>query len=140
MPEPTTLPGCRRPRVLVVDDDQLYRGAITRILSARCDVTQANSFADGLVALAQRRFDVVISDHDLGSTATGADLLTETRYRWPSVRRVLCSGDAPELRRTLGREVAQRILGKPPKSPEILECALASWLEGGQPDDPRRGL
>jgi signal transduction histidine kinase/CheY-like chemotaxis protein len=50
-----------RPRILLVDDDDLVRVAMQRYLSRDFDVDTAASVRDGL-AMADRRYDVILSD------------------------------------------------------------------------------
>lgn len=55
-------------RILVVDDHALFRESVSRVLQAeRHHVEHCGSIRDALELLAQRQFDLVLLDHDLGA-------------------------------------------------------------------------
>src|SRR4051794_1226596 len=56
-------------RILVVDDHALFRESVSRVLGADTNfaVEHCGSIRDALPLLAQRQFDLVLLDHDLGS-------------------------------------------------------------------------
>jgi two-component sensor histidine kinase/CheY-like chemotaxis protein len=72
-------------RVLYVDDDAALGRLVQRRLARHgFAVVHAADAAAGLEALARDAFDVVILDHDLG-TSTGLDLLPRIREQAPSL-------------------------------------------------------
>jgi two-component system nitrate/nitrite response regulator NarL len=56
-------------RILLVDDHALFRESVSRILKSEpdMDVDHCASIREALALLAQRQFDLVLLDHDLGS-------------------------------------------------------------------------
>ena len=56
-------------RILLVDDHALFRESVARVLANEpgLDVAHCGSIRDALTLLAQRPFDVVLLDHDLGT-------------------------------------------------------------------------
>jgi CheY-like chemotaxis protein len=53
----------RRPRLLLVDDEELNRDMLSRRLALHeCDVALASSGADALALLREQPFDVVLLD------------------------------------------------------------------------------
>ena len=55
--------------ILVVDDHALFRESVSRVLGAEPNlkVEHCASIREALALLEQRRFDLVLLDHDLGS-------------------------------------------------------------------------
>src|SRR6185436_9623754 len=55
--------------ILVVDDHALFRESVSRVLSAEpnLDVDHCASIREALAMIAQRQFDIVLLDHDLGA-------------------------------------------------------------------------
>jgi two-component system nitrate/nitrite response regulator NarL len=56
-------------RILLVDDHALFRESVARVLASEpgLDVAHCGSIRDALTLLAQRPFDIVLLDHDLGT-------------------------------------------------------------------------
>src|SRR5580658_10097208 len=78
--------------ILVVDDDQAIARALRRILEAAgYEVTVANSGAAAAEAIAQRAFDVVVSDIQMPGM-TGVDLLRAIRANDLDVPVILMTG------------------------------------------------
>jgi DNA-binding NarL/FixJ family response regulator len=70
IPEPPPMP--QEPpaiRALLVDDHGLFRESMSRVLAEEpgLEVEHCGSIREALPMLAQRRFDLVLLDHDLGS-------------------------------------------------------------------------
>ncbi len=81
--------------VLFVDDDAMVLSSIRRCLTrVGFNVTAVDSAEAALVAAANRRFDVVITDHHM-PTMTGAELIDRLLASDPSLRNriILTSGD-----------------------------------------------
>jgi PAS domain S-box-containing protein len=72
-------PGRAAPRALVVDDDELVRRTIGRVLSkSGCEVVLAGSGREAVTAISAASFDVVISDVHMPD-GNGLDLLRSIR-------------------------------------------------------------
>ena len=56
-------------RVLLVDDHALFRESVSRVLGPKdgLEIENCGSIREALSILAQRKFDLVLLDHDLGS-------------------------------------------------------------------------
>jgi CheY-like chemotaxis protein len=72
-------PGSRRPRTLVIDDEELLRKAINRMIANHCDVTVPGSATEALELIQSgHRFDIIMCDlmmPDLTGMALHARLL-----------------------------------------------------------------
>ena len=81
-------------RVLLVDDQQLWRQIVVMHLSTEADLEVVGEAADGATALAlaaQLQPDLVVLDIDLGAE-NGRDLLAPLRAASPSVQVLVLSG------------------------------------------------
>ena len=63
-----------QPRILLIDDDELDREQVRRLLDDNCDVVEAATAQAGIDALDQAGFDCVLLDYRLPDS-TGLDLL-----------------------------------------------------------------
>jgi PAS domain S-box-containing protein len=91
-------PGPPLLRVLAVDDEPELAEMIRFALkAARAHVTIATSGEAALEALAEDRFDVVVSDLSLGDGIDGWHLAAQVRLRWPATPFVLVTGWAAGL-------------------------------------------
>lgn len=63
-------------RILLVDDHALFRESVARSLAAEpgMQIEHCGSIRDALALMAQREFDVVLLDHDLGQERASAFL------------------------------------------------------------------
>lgn len=120
-----------RGRVLVVDDEELMRGAVTRALTrAGYEITTASDGAQALEVLATTptRFDVVLLDLSM-PVLGGAACFRAARERDPALRVVLMSAhaDAATVKPLLDAG-ARGLLPKPFAVPALvaaIERALA---------------
>src|SRR5438128_457488 len=110
-----------QPALLLVDDDPHVRSATSRALRRLgFTVTFVADAVDARHALAQQRFDIVMSDLDLGPGDDGRVVLTAAREADPTSVRVLftASIDARvEASRTSG--LAHRVIAKPVEMAEL---------------------
>ncbi len=106
--------------VLVVDDDTLFRSTLARDLGSRGHaVSVAAGIDDAIQALAADRFDVLLTDLQLGSR-DGIDLLKRVRTVAPATRSILMSGFASARDYQRAIELgAVRVLCKPFSSAEL---------------------
>lgn len=80
------------PRVLVVDDDKAVRAALgVNLRKAGYEVTLARSALEAVQALAERAFDLVLTDVAMPGMS-GLELLAKLRTTWPKVRIVVMTG------------------------------------------------
>jgi DNA-binding NarL/FixJ family response regulator len=91
----------RRPRVLLADDDPTVRAAVSRLLSASCDVIgYAPDCATLFEAALQLRPDVVLLDFSLPGRLRGVEVCRRVKAIGPEASVVIFTGnDDAELRR-----------------------------------------
>jgi CheY-like chemotaxis protein len=109
------------PRILLVDDESLVRGALARLLEPSADVSVAGSVVEAMRLLETTPFDVVVADYDLGPGPRGLELLTRVARRWPGYGRILHSGSPPpEAQSALDQGIIHAIVEKPASVGELL--------------------
>lgn len=112
-----------RPRILLVDDDEGIRVAVSRFLRRyRFDVSSAADGQSGLQLLEQDGpFQVVISDYRMPGM-TGSQFLSKVAALYPATRRMILSGyaDSSQLLATINNGNIHRYLTKPWESRELL--------------------
>ncbi len=86
---PETAP--RRPRVLVVDDEEVVRALFYDLLNKDYDFVEALTAEQALDQLAGGSFDLLISDKNLPGLS-GLDLAQRARSRWPALKVMLMTG------------------------------------------------
>lgn len=82
-----------RAHILIVDDEESIRSALRRVLRRDYKLSFAASAADALQVLRTERPDVILSDH-LMPEMTGLELLKRCRLLYPSMGRVVLTGQA----------------------------------------------
>jgi len=92
--------GAAKPSILVVDDEPDMLDFIERVTRRRYEVTRCANGEDALALLAEREFEMLITDHKM-PRMTGLELLERLGDRFPRMVRVLLSGytDVPEVQR-----------------------------------------
>ncbi len=83
-------------RVLLVDDNPTLLSLLGRRLASFFDVTMASSPTAAIAELESKPFDAIVSDDAMPPERNGRSLLREVAHRWPTVARLLTSGDAIE--------------------------------------------
>ena len=84
---------CGRPRLLVVDDEEGPRAAVTILFRPEFDVLALNSSELALIACAQRCFDVAVSDNRRAGMS-GIECLAHMRKIDPTVPVIMLSAFA----------------------------------------------
>jgi len=106
----------RRVTALVIDDNERFRTALTRLLRrAGIDVLEAADGARGIALVTQSRPDLVITDIYMPGVG-GLPTIAHLRTHWPQLRIVAISGaDAPvvDLARRSAELGADAFLSKP---------------------------
>jgi diguanylate cyclase (GGDEF)-like protein len=83
----------KNPRVLIIDDDQNIRALLLNILSESYDCSEAESAEQALIALAQSKFDLVISDIQMGGMS-GLELVPRVHSIAPDCVVLMVSGES----------------------------------------------
>ena len=85
---------CKRPIVLVVDDEILVRMLAVDILEADGFETLEAQHADDAIAILEQRSDVhlIFTDINMPGTMDGLKLAYYVKNRWPPVRIITTSG------------------------------------------------
>ena len=83
----------RRPRVLIIDDEEQIRSLLIDVLCDAYDCSAAASAEEALTALADENFDLVISDIDMGGMS-GLELVPHVHSLSPDTVVVMVSGNS----------------------------------------------
>jgi DNA-binding NarL/FixJ family response regulator len=129
--------GQRTIRTLLVDDHALFRESVARILSQEPDleVAHCGSIRDALALMAQREFDLVLLDHDLGSERASAFLPAARQAGFTGRVLVVTAWVSDTEARRLMRQGVSGILRK--ESPiEELTASIRTIAAGGAGPDP----
>jgi len=121
-------------RILLVDDNDLVRRSLARVLSSTgVEVDTADDLTKAVllmcVAADLSPYDAVISDMDLGNghDAGGLAVLEVARRILPGARRVLVSGSTFEegpVREAIDTGACDRFLPKPCRADDLLKALL----------------
>ena len=127
------IPPARRPRVLVVDDDEALRRLVARLL-AGCEVRTAADGADGLDCVRRERFDLVLLDLAM-PRMDGMALLETARRENPNLYVVILTGNGEiaDLKRAL--ELGARACLTKPFTAEQLADVVACTSSAAAPRD-----
>ena len=117
-----------KPAILLIDDEEGSRQALTLLLKGNYDVTSAVSGHEARQKLAMERFDVVITDLRLPD-CSGIDLLKQVKSYHPATEVILITGHASaETAVSAMKEGAFDYITKP-LNLEELRIILAKALE-----------
>lgn len=119
-PQTRTAP---RTRVLLVDDEPDMTTALGRVLSREpFEVAAANSVSDAFALLAQKDFDVVVSDEAMPDMS-GSEFLRQVRAAHPDTVRILLTGHASldTAIQAVNRAGIFRFLKKPCSAQDLIE-------------------
>jgi response regulator RpfG family c-di-GMP phosphodiesterase len=111
-------------RILLVEDEPMLRRAIGRVLSdATCVIEYAERAEPALELLAERRFDILVTDLHMPGMS-GLDLLRRAREITPETRRVLLSGhyDLSTAIDAINQAAVDRLMVKPLGPAELRSC------------------
>lgn len=123
--------------MLLIDDHALFRESMTRVLCGEPDfhIENCGSIREALALLAQRQFDLVLLDHDLGNERA-SQFLPAARERGFEGRVLVVTAwvSGTEARRLLRQGVAGIFLKKAPLS-ELVD-SIRTVAAGGEWVDP----
>src|SRR6185369_13599504 len=112
-------------RLLLVDDDQKLLWAMEAFFRAQgFDVLGVLDLRAAEDALAEKRFDLVITDLRLVESEEGLVVVSATRRGWPTTPVILLTAYAgPEISAIAVKLGATRVLDKPLPLPDLLAVA-----------------
>lgn len=118
-----------RPRVLLVDDDAMVLSILEAQLSPTCDCVAVSDGRVALERLAERDFDVIVSDQVM-PFMTGDQLLAKVALLWPQVERLLITGyaDLGSVIKAVNAGKISHYLAKPWQGEELAEAVRAAFL------------
>jgi two-component system response regulator HydG len=82
-----------RPRVLVINDQESVLSLFAQVQGAHYNLTTANEGAAGMALVAEREFDVVVTDLRMPG-ASGFSVLESVKARWPETEVVFVTSHA----------------------------------------------
>jgi DNA-binding NtrC family response regulator len=111
----------RLPRVLVVDDDDLLRNCLGRVLRRVSELSMSADVGEAQGLLRERPFDIIVSDLNLPD-GDGLTLLAEAARVQPAAKRFVFSGHEPstEARRAVEGGLLAGIFRKPEGMNELV--------------------
>jgi two-component system, cell cycle sensor histidine kinase and response regulator CckA len=133
MPEATQTGGGKR--VLVVDDEELTRQTITRMLEAGgFTVVTATNGAEALEYLSKRSADVdiVLSDVTMPEM-NGIDLSYHIRDRYPRMPVAIVSGDVSDLEKSIIGRADVPFIKKPFHAESLYSAVREAMRRSGRP-------
>lgn len=125
------------PRVLVVDDDPIFRAIAQETLrSMAAEVVEAEDGQEALTLLGVQAFDLVITDINMPNR-DGIELMFEMHRRWPEIKLVAISGGTQKAGPDLFLRTAG-LLGavthsKPVPPKALLELVARALAQPGEP-------
>jgi len=124
-----------RPRILLVDDDELLRRTFARILVAKFDVVEAGNGREALEILSTAEFDAVVTDLEMPLLG-GDEIVGWLEANRPSLaqRVVVVTGGAKRVAQVewLRTVDMARVLRKPCSAGELV-AAVDGALRRGEP-------
>lgn len=115
--------------ILIVDDDEVVRLALVRILrSANCDVYAARNGTEALQAMNEQPRDLVLLDMRMPG-ADGLSVLKAIKEKWPAAEVVVVTGfPTLESAKEAVRLGAYDYLAKPVGPDEVMHAANGALL------------
>jgi len=124
-------------RVLFVDDEPRVLEALQRMLFDAAGAWQVETATSGVQALSileSKRFDVIVTDMRMPGM-DGAQLLAQVHERWPSMTRIVLSGQTEQQAAMRALGSAHQFLSKPCKPRELTEVVeKAFYLQALTPN------
>ena len=118
-----------RPKILIVDDEEVVRRSFTRILgTADCHVKAVGSWIEVAQAMQDDPFDVVLLDLRMPEM-DGITVLKALKQRWPESEVIVITGyptlETAKQAVSLG---AYDYLTKPVNPEQVIHASNAAWL------------
>ena len=126
----------KRPKILVVDDDENIRACLQEILEHnQFRVTTADGVSQALHLIADEPFDVLLSDLQMPGAGDGFTVVSAMHHSHPSAVTLVLSG-YPELKEAMNAILSQAdgILLKPLAPAKLVEKIRAKLKDRGARD------
>ncbi|MCU0683349.1 MAG: response regulator [Polyangiaceae bacterium] len=131
-------PSSRRPRVLLVDDDEFIRRALVRSFGERAKVLLAADAAQARELLRERPVDVVVSDYNMPGE-DGLSLLAAIAAERPDLTLALFSAQPPaEAQRALAEGLLDALFQKPAEFAQLIAFVLRAGTASVAPPGDER--
>ncbi|PJF30431.1 MAG: hypothetical protein CUN51_07880 [Candidatus Thermofonsia Clade 1 bacterium] len=123
-------------RILIVEDNAIFRETVRELLrDLGYKVRGARSYSKAVKRLTHHKFDLVLSDMDIGD-GSGFDVLQLTRQTHPNACVILMSGDAdPQTVQAALESGAAHFLPKPFSLQALMQSIEAALNEAAQSDE-----
>lgn len=121
---------CRRPNVLIVDDDVTIRSLIEAVLNdSGCHTLTAEHGADALERLDRHHFDVIVLDLNM-PVMDGVQFYREMKRQDRLIPTIVLSAEAdgPAIARDLGASMTMK---KPFDIDDLVSAVLTLYQTGG---------
>lgn len=115
----------QKPRVLLVDDDELVLAVMHDQLRKRCHCVAVQDPREALEMLSQQEFDVLVSDQVMPHLS-GDQLLAKAYQNWPQTERILITGyaDVTSILRAVNNGQISHYISKPWKAAELIDSVM----------------
>jgi DNA-binding response OmpR family regulator len=127
------IPKAVRPRILLVDDDEVMRDLLKQVLeTSEFHVTLAATVSEAIHPIDTEPFDALISDLHMPGAGDGFTVISAMRHKHPSAVTLLFTG-YPALKEAMDAILLQadEILVKPMAPGELIEVVRARLAKRG---------
>lgn len=116
-------------KLLLIDDDEWIRDSMQMLFESEgCQLTVLETAEEGIMALEQDSYDLVIADYKLLGM-DGITFLKQTQTRQPQAIQILITAHADDELMAKLSQANIRYLIKKPFSSQIIESVLTQALE-----------
>ena len=116
-------------KLLLIDDDEWIRDSMQMLFESEgCQLTVLETAEEGIMALEQDSYDLVIADYKLLGM-DGITFLKQTQTRQPQTIQILITAHADDELMAKLSQANIRYLIKKPFSSQIIESVLTQALE-----------
>ncbi|MGA3163134.1 MAG: sigma-54 dependent transcriptional regulator [Verrucomicrobiota bacterium] len=137
-----------KPKILVVDDEQIFRELLVELLQSDYEVAEADSGAALNKSFSGPQPDLVLLDVKLGKVngreVNGLDLLPEIKKHWPETEVIVLTGHGTiSMAVESGRRGAYNFLSKPFENEKLLadvKCAVERKQQNEETSALRQAL
>jgi DNA-binding NarL/FixJ family response regulator len=110
--------------IIIVDDDENLISGLKRSMHTKSDVWDiqyVKSAKDAVELLASGKYDLIITDYKMPGM-DGIDLLIHVKENFPSMKRVLLTGQSENEIFEISKDIAHVYLSKPCPALDIIQA------------------